>query len=176
MAAMAFSNEGTAWPRWALSTLKFYSDELELCCGLYVRVPSANQPGGACHAIGQKSLRTRFCNGYIGGISDTGTSVSNGTVRSHEFAYRQERPPRRTCRYPCRSKRGFAGLPELCCSVGHLPRRYDLGHRSLGEQRTTRGIPQDSKVMDAIARGRPLVTNFGTKVETIVVSAVRSPA
>lgn len=31
------------------------------------------------------------------------------------------------------------------------------------------------KVMDAIARGRPLVTNFGTKVETIVVSAVRSP-
>ena len=32
------------------------------------------------------------------------------------------------------------------------------------------------KVIDAIARGRPLVTNFGTKVETIVVSAVRSPA
>ena len=32
------------------------------------------------------------------------------------------------------------------------------------------------KVMDAIAKGRPLVTNFGVKVETIVVSAVRSPA
>lgn len=31
------------------------------------------------------------------------------------------------------------------------------------------------KVMDAIARGRPLVTNFGVKVETVVVSAVRSP-
>ena len=32
------------------------------------------------------------------------------------------------------------------------------------------------KVIDAITRGRPLVTNFGTKVETIVVSAVRAPA
>ena len=32
------------------------------------------------------------------------------------------------------------------------------------------------KVMEAIAKGRPLVTNFGVKVETIVVSAVRSPA
>jgi quinol monooxygenase YgiN len=32
------------------------------------------------------------------------------------------------------------------------------------------------RVMDAIAKGRPLVTNFGVKVETIVVSVVRSPA
>ena len=32
------------------------------------------------------------------------------------------------------------------------------------------------KVMDAIAKVRPLVTNIGVKVETIVVSAVRSPA
>jgi quinol monooxygenase YgiN len=30
------------------------------------------------------------------------------------------------------------------------------------------------KVMDAIAKGRPLMTNFGV-VETVLVSAVRSP-
>lgn len=32
------------------------------------------------------------------------------------------------------------------------------------------------KVMDAIERGRPLVASFGVKVETVVVSAARSPS
>ena len=31
------------------------------------------------------------------------------------------------------------------------------------------------KVMEAIEKGRPLVASFGVKVETVVVSAVRSP-
>ena len=31
------------------------------------------------------------------------------------------------------------------------------------------------KVMDAIEKGRPLVASFGVKIQTVVVSAVRSP-